>query len=234
MDPKNTVPSVVEAPQNSNPIETNSSRKPFLHRMNIIIFCILLFGLLVGGIGFILGSRSQTKTSVEMNPSPTAPITNPIAPSTQLQMKTYISTRYGFSFQYPSDLELKSSNTTGKKNSSEASLISTDTQYDPHGGWAISGVQLTVFVQDAAGMPMRATPVPALLPAKLNNRKVRTLEGYTQTGGDGIPYIVSISSNSLPPDYITTPAEVDFICFSPSSERCKTILPLMISTFTFP
>lgn len=243
MDPNNTngnqtpidTPQHIISQQTNNLSETNTPGKnPLKKTVFILIPCLILIAL-IGSGGFILGSKSQKPYQSGTTELPTVPPSvSPTSSNSQSGMKTYTSQHFGYSFQYPSDLVIKGLDTSGRKHYTEVTFVSSDTQYDKNGGWAISGVQLSVSVTDASVMDVRATSVPELLPAKITTKKVRTIEGYTETGGDGIPYIVSISTNSLAPDYLNTPAEVDFICFSPSGDRCKIILPQMISTFSFP
>ncbi len=219
-----------------------SLRYRFLSKF-IINSILFIFGISIGFFLYFHGSvknkntMSQlTSSTVPINDNPTRSPTSvqqtpvPTGESTQ---NTYTSLRYQYSFSYPSSLKLITQTSSNNANTVDAAFVSQDTQYSPQGGWATSGIQLTVIVDSPEKIinPF-ATSDNSFLPQSPDPSKL-AIAGYV-VHNDGIGYIANVTTTSLADKFNNTPAVVSFVCFSPSSDQCKAVLYQLVSSFKPP
>ncbi len=208
--------------------------------INSILFS---FGI---GIGFFVYSQRKSNNrkvhiSVHVvipsepvrtstNATPTVMTINPTG---EITFNTYTSLRYLFSFEFPSTIKLITQTPSNNQNTVDASFVSQDAHYNPQTGWATSGVQLKVIVDTPQNsINAQAIQDNSFLPLSSDQSKM-TFSGYS-IHGNGIGYMANIATSHLADTFAYMPAVVSFVCFSPQSDVCKTLLFQIVNTFRLP
>lgn len=231
---------------------SSSARRGFIAPAVLIILaliCLFVAATLLFNTLLLKGQKQPTSTP-SVSPTP--------APKTMsdetANWKTYTS-RYGYSFRYPPDFQVKSQwpeNPSSEASAvSDVAIFSPDSRFNERMGNLITGLQLTVTVypgSHVACSPVVANPGcpnrpndknvvvdDALIPAELTLPPGVSSIAYVQRIADHTVFTAVDFMIENPTVHYTARKEtVKFGCIDPGEEeRCRLVLPKILSTIKF-